>query len=77
MKLLLDTTLSQIAEAEGYHERAPEFGERAWRIKGRFADIIYWDLGNGWCDVFKVIPKEGCEDWVQQFFDKVEASKDF
>jgi len=37
---VLDETLNRIAETEDYHEYAPEFGERAWRVKGRFADII-------------------------------------
>lgn len=76
MKQVLDNTLGRIAEAEDYHEHAPDFGERAWRVKGRFADIIYWDMGNGWCDIIKVIPQKGCEEWLQQFFDAIEASHD-
>jgi len=41
--------LKTLAELlEGYFERAPEFGERAWRIRGRKYTIVVWDDGNGW-----------------------------
>ena len=76
MKHILDDTLNQIAQASGWHERTPEFGERAWLVKGKYAGIIYWDMGNGWCDIIKIIPKEGYESWLQEFFDKAEASDD-
>lgn len=76
VKQVLDGTLNRIAEAHGYHERAPEYGERAWRVRGRFADIVYWDVGNGWCDIIDVIPHEGCENWLRQFFAAVEGSDD-
>ncbi len=76
MKQVLDSTLSRLSMGRGYHRRALEFGERAWRVKGRFADIIYWDMGNSWCDIIKVIPKKGHEDWVQKLYDQVEASAD-
>lgn len=76
MKEVLDKTLNKILETEDYHQHAPEWGERAWRVKGKFADVIYWDVGNGWCEIIKVIPKEGQEDWIQQFFEKIEASDD-
>lgn len=76
MKEVLDKTLDRIAEARGYHERAPEHGARAWRVRGKFADIVYWDMGNGWCDIIRVIPKRGHEEWLQKFYDEVEASDD-
>lgn len=76
MKEILANTLNRIAEAQDYHEPAPEYGERAWRVRGRFLDVIYWDMGNGWCDVIKVLPREGHEDVLLDFFDKVEATDD-
>jgi len=33
-----------------FFERAPEYGERVWRIRGRKYSIIAWDAGNGWFD---------------------------
>jgi len=33
-------------------------------------------MGNCWCDVIKVIPKKGREEWLQYFFDAIEASHD-
>jgi|GEM_PF-3578426 len=76
MKQVLDDTLNRIAEAQGYPEQAPEFGERAWRVKGRCGDIIYWDIGNGWCDIMRIIPKKEHEGWLQQVFDMIESSDD-
>ncbi len=76
MKQVLDDTLNRLAEAQSYHEHVPGLGERAWRVRGRFADIIYWDIGNGWCDIIKVIPRKGYEGWLQQFFEQIEASDD-
>lgn len=31
-----------------YYEHAPEYGDRAWRIRGKRLSIIVWDEGNGW-----------------------------
>ncbi|MDP3064568.1 MAG: hypothetical protein Q8O40_15360 [Chloroflexota bacterium] len=78
MKEIQDTTLAAILGSER-DERAPEFGERAWRLRGNVADVIYWDLGNGWCDIIRVVPTETGEvadQWLQRFFDRVEASDD-
>lgn len=76
MKQVLADKLSRIAGTEGYHERATEFGQRAWLAKGKFGDIIYWDTGNGWCDIIKIVPRRGNEEWVQEVFDRVEATDD-
>ena len=50
--------LSDVIKCKGYHKREPKFGDRAWRVKGKKADIIYWDTGNCWCAIMQVIPKE-------------------
>jgi hypothetical protein len=76
MKQALGNTLSRIAEAQGYHEQALEFGQRAWRIRGRLADFIYWDAGNGWCDIIQIISKKGYEERLQQLLDEIEANED-
>ena len=36
-----------------YYERALEYGERAWRVKGKKKEIIVWDAGNGWYEEMK------------------------
>lgn len=51
--------LSVVIGCKGYHEKAPEYGERAWMAKGRKVDIVYWDTGNGWCDILDIIPQNG------------------
>lgn len=51
--------LSVVIGCKGYHERASEYGERAWRANGINVDVVYWDGGNGWCDIMDVIPKNG------------------
>jgi hypothetical protein len=76
MKPLLYETLAKIAEIEDFCERAPEYGARAWRARGKYADIIFWDLGNLWCDIIKVTPKKGHEEWLQWFFDRVWETTD-
>jgi hypothetical protein len=38
--------------------------------------ILYWDLGNSWCDIIKVTPKKGHEEWLQWFFDRVWETTD-
>lgn len=50
--------IDMIIQREGYHKRAPEYGERAWIAKGKYYDVIYWDNGNGWCNILGVIPKK-------------------
>ena len=48
-----DFDIDKIVEVEEgqYYEHAPEYGERAWRAKGKIANLILWDLGNGDYDV--------------------------
>ncbi len=55
-----------------YHERVPEWGERAWIARGEDADVIYWDTGNSWCDILHVIPKvDNSDQWLKWFFQEV------
>ena len=51
--------LSVVIGCKGYHERASEYGERAWMANGKKVGVVYWDIGNGWCDIMDVIPKNG------------------
>lgn len=76
MKHVLDNTIDRLTGASGLHEHVPELGERAWRVVGRYGDVIYWDLGNGWCDIMRVVPQKGHESWAQWFFTRIEASDD-
>ena len=52
-----DDILSEIIGCEGYHKRAPQYGERAWIAEGREIDVVYWDSGNGWCVIMQIVPK--------------------
>ena len=49
--------LSDVIECKSLHERAYEYGARAWKAKGRNIDIVYWDTGNSWCAIMDIIPK--------------------
>jgi len=57
--MILDTTVNKLIRCKTYHQRVPEFGERAWIAKGKKLEIIYWDMGNGWCLPMQVLPKNG------------------
>ena len=59
------------AQAESWHERAAEFGERAWRVKGKNTDVIYWDTGNGWSSIVTVIPHTGGDDQIMEFWQRL------
>jgi len=45
----LQSLLEGIAGYDGkdYYKHAPEYGERAWLIKGKRLSILVWDMGNG------------------------------
>ncbi len=61
-----------------FHDRAPEYGERSWRLSGELFDVVYWDSGNGWAWIQQVIPweppKKLTENNIRQAF---EPSKDY
>ena len=59
------------AQAVGWHERAVEYGELAWRVKGNSADVIYWDVGNGWSSIVTVIPHTGEENQLVEFWQRL------
>ena len=50
--------LSEVIKCRGFHNRAPKYGERAWKAEWQNVDVIYWDTGNSWCDIMDVIPKK-------------------
>jgi hypothetical protein len=64
--------LNKLIRCNEYHERIPDWGERAWIARGEDADVIYWDTGNSWCDILHVIPKvKDADQWLKWFFQKV------
>jgi hypothetical protein len=69
--------LSIAVGCKGYHERASAYGERAWRASGINADVVYWDGGNGWCDIMAVIPKKRePEKEIIRFYKKLNSTID-
>lgn len=54
-----DDILSEVIKCEGLHEFVPEYGHRAWIARGKTVDVVYWDVGNGWCSIMDVIPRDG------------------
>lgn len=48
------------------HRRAPEHGERAYRVECAHGAVLYWDTGNSWCAIMEVLSLPGEEDWAQQ-----------
>ena len=59
------------AQAEGRHEKATEYGDRAWRVKGKNADVIYWDVGNGGSSIVTVIPHANGENHLVGFWQRL------
>lgn len=57
-----DDILSEVIECRDYHKIALQFGERAWIARGKEIDVVYWDTGNGWCDIIQLIPKT-CKEY--------------
>jgi len=64
--------LEKIINSKNYHKHVPEYGDRAWLIEGEEINIIYWDTGNGWCEIIDIIPK-GVNDQnrVVKFYKKL------
>jgi len=69
--------LSEVIKSKEYHKRSPQFGERAWIAEGKEIDVVYWDMGNGWCNVLLVIPKECkiCRGKLVQFYKKLQKER--
>lgn len=68
-----DDILSEVIGCEGYHKKAPQYGERAWVAEGKEVDVVYWDEGNGWCSIMQVSPK-GCKECLEKgaiFYEKL------
>ena len=64
-----DDTIGRIVGSPHiYYHRAEEYGERAWRINGENVDVVYWDVGNGWSSIISVIPHNGQESQIQDFW---------
>ena len=52
------SVLDEMIKCNAYHKRLEEVGERIWLAKGKIADAIYFDAGNGWCRILSIIPKK-------------------
>ncbi len=65
--------LSELIGCDAYHEHAADWGERAWIATGNYADVVYWDTGNSWCDIIHVFVKKGGKAWLKEFFKQVMA----
>jgi len=50
-------TLSEIIGNKTPHRRIPYLGKRVWMAKGEECDVIYWDAGNGMCQILQILPK--------------------
>lgn len=68
---ILAEKLSELIECVGYHDSAPKWGERAWIARGEYANVVYWDTGNSWCDIMHVFVKKGGKAWLKKFFKEV------
>lgn len=64
--------LDEVIRCIGYHQKIPQYGNRAWIARALHLDVIYWDQGNSWCGIMQVIPKKGYEDDVRKFFRQVQ-----
>lgn len=69
---ITEAALNKLIRCHGFHEQFLDWGERVWIARGEDADVIYWDVGNSWCDVLYVIPKvKAPEQWLKWFFQKL------
>ena len=66
-----DGAIHVAAKAESWHERATEYGERAFRIKSESLDVVYWDIGNGWSSIITALPHSGDESVVVEFWNRL------
>lgn len=56
---LTDDRLNEIIGCRTYHQRVLQYGERAWTASGPHLGVVYWDMGNGWCQILGVVSKSG------------------
>ena len=66
-----DGAIYVAAKGEGWQERAEEYGERAFRIKGESLDVVYWDIGNGWSSIITALPHSGNEAVIAEFWNRL------
>lgn len=72
MREIESEILSSAIDCNTFHEYAPEYGWRAWKAKGKFVEVVYWDLGNVWCSIIDVIPVSGKKVHVINFYKKLQ-----
>jgi len=68
--------LNELIKCHSYHERASEWGERAWIAHGECADVVYWDTSNSWCDIVHVQVKRDDRDWLKGFYEEILRQSD-
>jgi len=68
---LTDGRLNKVIGCRTYHQRVPQYGDRAWAASGPHLDVVYWDVGNGWCQVLRVVSKRQSESDVEGFLEKI------
>ena len=72
-------TLSEIIGNKTSHRRIPYLGERVWMSEGEECDVIYWDAGNGMCQILQILPKvdDKCKDIIMKYLKLIlEAAED-
>lgn len=52
---VIEGLLGEQAVLSPFHDAAPEYGERCWRIPGVRFDVVFWDTGNGWAVIRAVL----------------------
>ena len=64
-------SLTRAALANGNHEPVSEYGTNAYRVNGPEVDVVYWALGNGWSGIISVIPHDGDESHIVDFWNRL------
>ena len=66
-----DSSIGSLAGDRWHQQRALEYGERAWKVIGEQVDVVYWDVGNGWSSLISIIPHNGDESLIQDFWNEL------
>ena len=72
-------TLSEIIGNKTPHRRIPYLGERVWMAEGEECNVIYWDAGNGMCQILQILPKvdNKCKAIIMKYLKLIlEAAED-
>jgi len=65
-------TLSEIIDNKTSHKRLQELGKRVWLAEGKECDVIYWDMGNGMCQILQILlKKEKDKDLIMLYLKQI------